>query len=97
MWQFQQESSRSERGMILVTLVVLMLGLFLIIYLKKPYLFSKRVFDYIFLGGYLLLLTLYIINTSFSRIMSDELFLIVTIIFLLPLFIRFITVKSSTQ
>lgn len=80
-----------------MTLVVLMVGLFLIIYLKKPYLFSKRVFDSIYLGGYLLLLTLYIINTSFSRIMSDELFLIVTIIFLLPLFIRFITVKSSTQ
>ena len=80
-----------------MTLVVLMLGLFLIIYLKKPHLFSKRVFDSIYLGGYLLLLTLYIINTAFVRIMSDELFLIVTIIFLLPLFIRFITVKSSTQ
>lgn len=80
-----------------MTLVVLMLGLFLMIYLKKPYLFSKRVFDYIFLVGYLLLLTLYIINTAFVRIMSDALFLIVTITFLLPLFIRFITVKNSTQ
>lgn len=80
-----------------MTLVVLLVGLFLMIYLKQPYLFSKRVFDYIFLGGYLLLLTLYIINTAFVRIMSDALFLIVTVTFLLPLFIRFITVKSSTQ
>lgn len=80
-----------------MTLVVLMLGLFLVIYLKKPFLFSKRVFDYIFLGGYLILLTVYIINTAFFRIMSDELFFIVTLTFLIPLFIRFITVKSSTK
>ena len=80
-----------------MTLVVLLVGLFLMIYLKNPHLFSKRVFDYIFLGGYLLLLTLYIINTAFVRIMSDALFLIVTVTFLLPLFIRFITAKSSTN
>lgn len=67
------------------------------IYLKKPFLFSKRVYDNIFLGGYLILLTLYIINTAFFRLMSDQLLLIVTLIFLLPLFIKFFAVKSSTK
>ena len=76
-----------------MTLIVLMLGLFLLIYLKKPLLFSKKEFDYIFLGGYLILFTIYIINTSFYRIVSDEFFLIVTFIFMIPLFAKIFTVK----
>ncbi|MEG0383691.1 MAG: hypothetical protein RR642_02940 [Solibacillus sp.] len=77
-----------------MTLIVLMLGLFLLIYLEKPLLFSKKEFDYIFLVGYLILLTIYIINTSFYRIMSDEILLVVTLIFMLPIFSKIFTVKA---
>lgn len=70
-------------------LALLMVGLFLLIYMKKPLLFNRRVFDYIFLAGYLILFTLYIVNTTFYRVMSDGLLLIVTVVFIVPVFVIF--------
>nr|AUS92904.1 AbrB/MazE/SpoVT family DNA-binding domain-containing protein [Bacillus glycinifermentans] len=45
-----------------MTFFVLMVGLFLLIYMKKP--FSKKVYGYVYLAFYLLVLALYIINTT---------------------------------
>lgn len=78
-----------------MTLVFLMAGLFLLIYMKKPLLFNKKVFDYIFLFGYLILITLYIVNTTFFRMMSEGLFLIVTVAFITPVIIRFFVVEKQ--
>ncbi|NPC94253.1 hypothetical protein HOO54_19020 [Bacillus sp. WMMC1349] len=76
-----------------MTFFVLMAGLFLMIYMKEP--FSKKVYGYVYLAFYLMVLALYIINTTFVNLISSKLLLIVAVIVISPLFIGFL--KSSTE
>ncbi|QHZ45960.1 hypothetical protein M654_006475 [Bacillus sp. NSP9.1] len=76
-----------------MTFFVLMAGLFLLIYMKEP--FSKKMYGYVYLFFYLMVLALYIINTTFVNLISSKLLLIVAVIVISPLFISFL--KSSTE
>ncbi|MCY9288495.1 hypothetical protein MOF05_08830 [Bacillus haynesii] len=84
--------NKNERGETM-TFLVLMVGLFLFIYMKEP--FSKKVYAYVYVAFYLMVLALYIINTTFVNLISSRLLLIVTEIVISPLFISFL--KSSNE
>lgn len=84
--------NKNERGETM-TFLVLMAGLFLLIYMKEP--FSKKMYGYVYLAFYLMVLALYIINTTFVNLISSKLLLIVTVIVISPLFISFL--KSSNE
>lgn len=74
-----------------MTFWILMAGLFLLIYMKKPLAFSNVVSDYIFLIVYLIALILYVINTAFYNIIPQGLMLIIALVTILPLFIKFLS------
>lgn len=76
-----------------MTFLVLMAVLFLFIYMKEP--FSKKVYAYVYVAFYLMVLALYIINTTFVNLISSRLLLIVTVIVISPLFISYL--KSSNE
>lgn len=76
-----------------MTFLVLMAGLFLLIYMKEP--FSKKMYGYVYLAFYLMVLALNLINTTFVELISSRLLLIVTVIVISPLFISFL--KSSNE
>ncbi|WP_307893959.1 hypothetical protein [Bacillus swezeyi] len=76
-----------------MTYLVLMAGLFLLIYLKEP--FNKKIYCYIWLSFYLMVLALYIINTAFVHLISNNLLFILAVIAVMPLFIS--CLKSSNE
>jgi len=76
-----------------MTFLVLMAGLFLLIYMKEP--FSKKMYGYVYLAFYLMVLALNLINTTFVELISSKLLLIVTVIVISPLFISFL--KSTNE
>ncbi|MFT0802188.1 hypothetical protein VSK91_11515 [Bacillus swezeyi] len=76
-----------------MTYLVLMAGLFLLIYLKEP--FNKKIYCYIWLSFYLMVLALYIINTAFVYWISNNLLFILAVSAVVPLTIRHL--KSSTE
>ncbi|MEC1262528.1 hypothetical protein P9D34_19290 [Bacillus swezeyi] len=76
-----------------MTYLVLMAGLFLLIYLKEP--FNKKIYCYIWLSFYLMVLALYIINTAFVHLISNNLLFILAVIAVMPLIIS--CLKSSTE
>ena len=65
-----------------------MTGLFMLILLEKP--FKKRSSGLLFLISYLLLIAVYVIQTTFVEIMSDGLLMMMALIVVCPLFVRMI-------
>ncbi|VXC14959.1 conserved hypothetical protein [Bacillus altitudinis] len=78
-----------------MTFIIIMVGLFMLILLDKP--FQKRKFGLLFLVCYLLLISLYIINTTFMKFVSNKLLLIIAIFVVSPLFIRFLKPSQKTE
>lgn len=75
-----------------MTFLIIMAGLFMLILLEKP--FQKKRSGLLFLMGYLLLIAVYVIQTSFVEIMPDELLLMMAVIVVCPLFIRLVRFSS---
>lgn len=71
-----------------MTFLIIMAGLFMLILLEKP--FEKRSSGLIFLVSYLLLIAVYVIQTTFVELLSNQLLLIIAIIVVCPLLIRFL-------
>ncbi|UQZ94294.1 hypothetical protein [Bacillus safensis] len=71
-----------------MTFLIIMAGLFMLILLEKP--FEKRTSGLIFLVSYLLLITVYVIQTTFVKIVSNGLLMIIAVIVVCPLFVRFL-------
>lgn len=78
-----------------MTFIIIMAGLFMLILLDKP--FQKRKSGLLFLVCYLLLISLYIINTTFMKFISNKLLLIIAIFVVSPLFIRFLKPSQKTK
>lgn len=78
-----------------MTFIIIMAGLFMLILLDKP--FPKRKSGLLFLVCYLLLISLYIINTTFMKFISNKLLLIIAIFVVSPLFIRFLKPSQKTE
>ncbi|MBR0583719.1 hypothetical protein HF326_11745 [Bacillus altitudinis MN12] len=69
-----------------MTFLIIMAGLFMLILLEKP--FQKKRSGLLFLMGYLLLIAVYVIQTTFVEIMPDGLLLMMAVIVVCPLFVR---------
>ncbi|MFB6766246.1 MULTISPECIES: hypothetical protein [Bacillus] len=69
-----------------MTFLIIMAGLFMLILLEKP--FQKKRSGLLFLMSYLLLLAVYVIQTTFVEIMPDGLLLMMAVIVVCPLFVR---------
>lgn len=63
-----------------------MMGLFLLILLEKP--FEKRSSGLLFLISYLLLIAIYVIQTTFVELVSDEFLMMFAVVVVFPLFVR---------
>lgn len=63
-----------------------MMGLFLLILLEKP--FEKRSSGLLFLISYLLLIAIYVIQTTFVELVSDEFLMMIAVVVVFPLFVR---------
>ncbi|AOC55454.1 hypothetical protein C6345_09940 [Bacillus sp. LNXM12-2] len=77
-----------------MTFLIIMAGLFMLILLEKP--FEKRSSGLIFLVSYLLLIAVYVIQTTFVELLSNQLLLIIAIIVVCPLLIRFLQLFRGT-
>ena len=76
-----------------MTFLIIMAGLFMLILLEKP--FEKRTSGLIFLVSYLLLVAIYVIQTTFVEIVSNDLLMMMAVIVVFPLFVRL--VQSSLR
>ncbi|TYS35276.1 hypothetical protein [Bacillus pumilus] len=76
-----------------MTYLIIMAGLFMLILLEKP--FEKRTSGLIFLVSYLLLVAIYVIQTTFVEIVSNGLLMMMAVIVVFPLFVRL--VQSSLR
>lgn len=75
--------------------IILMAGLFLIIYMKIP-IFDNKAYDYMYLVGYLAVLALNIINGTFvSQLVSETMLLFITAVIVLPLLLKFLSNKRE--
>ncbi|PRR90683.1 MULTISPECIES: hypothetical protein [unclassified Bacillus (in: firmicutes)] len=72
-----------------MTFLIMMAGLFMLVLLEKP--FEKRRSGLIFLVSYLLLIAVYVIQTTFVEIMPDGLLMMMAVIVVCPLFVRLVT------
>ncbi|PRS79564.1 hypothetical protein C6Y04_03445 [Bacillus sp. GBSW2] len=75
-----------------MTFLIIMAGLFMLILLEKP--FEKRSSGLIFLVSYLLLIAVYVIQTTFVKIVSNGLLMMIAVIEVFPLFVRFLETYS---
>lgn len=69
-----------------MTFLIIMVGLFMLILLEKP--FQKKRSGLLFLMSYLLLIAVYVIQTTFVEIMPDGLLLMMAVIVVCPVFVR---------
>ncbi|AIZ61534.1 hypothetical protein ACJ64_15245 [Bacillus safensis] len=69
-----------------MTFWIIMMGLFLLILLEKP--FEKRSSGLLFLISYLLLIAIYVIQTTFVELVSDEFLMMFAVVVVFPLFVR---------
>ncbi len=76
-----------------MTFLIIMVGLFMLILLEKP--FEKRASGLIFLVSYLLLIAVYVVQTTFVKIVSNGLLMMMAVIVVCPLFFRL--VQSSLR
>ncbi len=65
-----------------------MMGLFLLILLEKP--FEKRSSGLLFLISYLLLIAIYVIQTTFVELVSDEFLMMFAVVVVFPLFVQLV-------
>ncbi|KUR59527.1 hypothetical protein [Bacillus sp. AM 13(2015)] len=65
---------------------MIMTGLFILILLEKP--FEKRSSGLLFLISYLLLIAIYVIQTTFVELVSDEFLMMFAVVVVFPLFVR---------
>jgi len=72
-----------------------MAGLFMLILLEKP--FEKRASGLIFLVSYLLLIAIYVIQTTFVELVSDGFLMLIAGIVVCPLFFRLVTSSSRKR
>lgn len=84
-----QMRRRHEKNM---TFLILMACLFMLILLEKP--FEKRRSGLFFLVSYLLLIAVYVIQTTFVEFMSDRFLMVMAVIVVCPLFVRFLETYS---
>ncbi|MFP7345729.1 hypothetical protein [Bacillus safensis] len=71
-----------------MTFWMIMMGLFLLILLEKP--FEKRSSGLLFLISYLLLIAIYVIQTTFVELVSDEFLMMIAVVVVFPLFVRLV-------
>ncbi|KEP28115.1 hypothetical protein [Bacillus zhangzhouensis] len=75
-----------------MTFLIIMAGLFMLILLEKP--FEKRRSGLIFLVSYLLLIAVYVIQTTFVELVSDGFLMMIAVIVVCPLFVRLLQTSS---
>ncbi len=78
-----------------MTFLIIMAGLFMLIFLEKP--FEKRASGLIFLVSYILLIAVYVVQTTFVKIVSNGLLMIIAMIVVCPLFFRLLTSSSRKR
>ncbi|OUZ11511.1 hypothetical protein [Bacillus pumilus] len=71
-----------------MTFLIIMAGLFMLILLDKP--FEKRASGLIFLVSYILLIAIYVIQTTFVELVSDGFLMLIAGIVVFPLFVRLV-------
>ncbi|MEW6979240.1 hypothetical protein QQS15_09065 [Bacillus pumilus] len=71
-----------------MTFLIIMAGLFMLILLEKP--FQKRRSGLLFLVSYLLLIAIYVIQTTFVKMMPDGLLVMMAVVVVCPLFVRLV-------
>ncbi|GAB4074582.1 hypothetical protein GCM10028778_20850 [Barrientosiimonas marina] len=76
--------------------LLLIAGVFIIIYIDIP-IFKKKVYDYSYVGAYLILIAIQTINSAFIHFISDSFVLGLTIAILSPLVIKFISRPSQKE
>ncbi|MCM3026522.1 hypothetical protein M3584_06470 [Bacillus safensis] len=71
-----------------MTFWMIMMGLFILILLKKP--FEKRSSGLLFLISYLLLIAIYVIQTTFVEVVPDGFLMMLAVVVIFPLFVRLV-------
>ncbi|MCY7729786.1 hypothetical protein MH051_18630, partial [Bacillus safensis] len=71
-----------------MTFWIIMMGLFMLIFLEKP--FEKRSSGLLFLISYLLLIAIYVIQTTFVELVSDGFLMMIAEVVVFPLFVRLV-------
>ncbi|MFP3419080.1 hypothetical protein R0K30_08500 [Bacillus sp. SIMBA_154] len=77
-----------------MTFLIIMAGLFMLILLEKP--FQKRRSGLLFLVSYLLLIAIYVIQTTFVEMMPDGLLVMMAVVVVCPLFVRLLKFSQRT-
>ncbi|MCM3366324.1 hypothetical protein QLH48_02200 [Bacillus safensis] len=72
-----------------MTFWMIMTGLFMLILLEKP--FKKRSSGLLFLISYLLLIAVYMIQTTFVKLMPDGFLMMIAVVVVFPLFVRLVS------
>lgn len=72
-----------------MTFWMIMTGLFMLILLEKP--FKKRSSGLLFLISYLLLIAVYVIQTTFVELVSDGFLMMLAVVVVFPLFVRLVS------
>ncbi|MES1034398.1 hypothetical protein FOA23_00680 [Bacillus pumilus] len=78
-----------------MTFLIIMAGLFMLIFLEKP--FEKRSSGLIFLVSYILLIAIYVIQTTFVELVSDGFLMLIAGIVVFPLFVRLVVPSQKTR
>ncbi|MEY8846491.1 hypothetical protein AB9M91_15765 [Bacillus safensis] len=78
-----------------MTFWMIMMGLFMLILLEKP--FEKRSSGLLFLISYLLLIAIYVIQTTFVELVSDEFLMLIAVVVVFPLFVRLVVSSQKTR
>lgn len=71
-----------------MTFWMIIMGLFMLILLEKP--FEKRSSGLLFLISYLLLIAIYVNQTTFVELVSDEFLMMIAVVVVFPLFVRLV-------
>ncbi|MGM0755823.1 MAG: hypothetical protein ACQETN_06665 [Bacillota bacterium] len=74
--------------------LIIMASLFMLILLEKP--FQKRRSGLLFLVSYLLLIAIYVIQTTFVEMMPDGLLVMMAVVVVCPLFVRLLKFSQRT-
>ncbi|MCY7708675.1 hypothetical protein P4T38_09265 [Bacillus safensis] len=78
-----------------MTFWIIMMGLFMLIFLEKP--FEKRSSGLLFLISYLLLIAIYVIQTTFVELVSDGFLMMIAEVVVFPLFVRLVVSSQKTR
>ncbi|PRS14902.1 hypothetical protein C6X95_07990 [Bacillus pumilus] len=78
-----------------MTFLIIMAGLFMLILLEKP--FEKRTSGLIFLVSYLLLIAVYVIQSTFVELVPDGFLIMIAGVVIFPLFVRLVVSSQKTR